>query len=73
MAKAAGIVAVWARYGTIYDKKLRDLLVRVTHWTEADVNREAEYAFSRDSLRPDYSIDRYSEILTLLDKPRATA
>lgn len=43
MAKAAGVWAAWAKYGTVFDKVMWDRLVRITHWTAKDVER-ARYA-----------------------------
>lgn len=65
MAKSAGAKAVWARYGTNYDKKLWDILVRVTHWTDEDVKREAELRTLSKDIAPDFIIDCFAEILTL--------
>jgi hypothetical protein len=40
MAERAGVVSAWAKFGSSYDPKLWSQLVRVTHWTEHDVERE---------------------------------
>ena len=40
MAQAAGITDVWAEYGQAQDTAAYELLRRVTHWTDADVQRE---------------------------------
>jgi hypothetical protein len=37
MAERAGVVSAWAKFGSSYDPKLWSQLVRVTHWTEHDV------------------------------------
>jgi FMN phosphatase YigB (HAD superfamily) len=65
MAKAAGLNSVWARYGTHYDRALWNTLVRVTHWTEADVRREEELRHKFSHVEPDYVIDSFSEVLDL--------
>jgi FMN phosphatase YigB (HAD superfamily) len=39
MAKAAGTWAAWAQYGTRYDSRHWERLVRITHWTPTDVER----------------------------------
>lgn len=41
-AKSAGVWSAWAEYGTKYDRKLWDQLVRITHWTTEDVKRAEE-------------------------------
>jgi FMN phosphatase YigB (HAD superfamily) len=66
MAKAAGVTAVWARYGTCYDKDLWKVLVRVTHWTDEDVRREEELKKEYHGIAPDFTIDSFGEILQLL-------
>lgn len=65
MAKAAGVTAVWAKYGTEYDPALWDTIVRVTHWTDEDVRREARLETVCREIEPDYTIDSFSEILIL--------
>jgi phosphoglycolate phosphatase len=65
MATAAGVMAVWAAYGLDYDKSLWDLLVRVTHWTPADVEREARLRRELGEARPDLTIRSFGELLSL--------
>jgi FMN phosphatase YigB (HAD superfamily) len=72
MAKAAGVVAVWARYGCGYDRALWQTLVRVTHWTERDLAVEQERA-AMPSVKPDYIIDRFDELLDVTCVRRAAA
>jgi len=71
MAKDAGMTAVWARYGTRYEPRLWDLLVAVTHWTAADVQREAKLREAYRNIAPDKTIDTFSDILGLV--PMAVA
>lgn len=66
MAKTAGVTAVWARYGTGYERSLWDILVRVTHWTDEDVAREAELRNLYSDIQPDYTIDRFVDLLDVL-------
>jgi FMN phosphatase YigB (HAD superfamily) len=70
MARTAGVTAVWARYGTKYDRSLWDILVRVTHWTDEDVGREAELRKLFFDVRPDYTIDVFAEILNVFRLPK---
>jgi FMN phosphatase YigB (HAD superfamily) len=65
MAERAGVTGVWARYGTKYDKKLWDILVRITHWTDEDVRREAELRELFCDVQPDYIIDSFDDLLRL--------
>jgi len=66
MAKRAGVQAIWARYGTKYDPKCWEYLVKVTHWTDEDVNREKDLKEQYGNVVPDYVIDRFSEIRTII-------
>lgn len=66
MAKAAGVHAVWAKYGTQYDRGLWSSLVRITHWTDEDVTREVELRNALEGIRPDHVIDSFGEILPLM-------
>lgn len=63
MAKNAGAVSAWARYGTRFDKKLWDQLVRVTHWTNDDVEADNKLRELSRGTTPDFSIDEFGQIL----------
>ncbi|WP_082972329.1 HAD family hydrolase [Mycobacterium sp. 1245852.3] len=67
MAKCAGVVSAWARYGTAVDPNLWARLVRVTHWTEADVEREKEIREDAglDS-EPDLTLEGISDLLGMV-------
>lgn len=67
MAKNAGLRAVWAEYGTNYDRALWSRLVRVTHWSDDDVAREAQLREIYKDVRPDMTIGSFAEILPLFD------
>jgi phosphoglycolate phosphatase len=69
MAKAAGVKAVWARFGTQYEKGLWETLVTVTHWTDDDVRREIELRNQYASVSPDVVIDSFSDLLPLFQTP----
>lgn len=73
MAKSAGVVSAWARYGVAIDPDLWERLVRVTHWTEADVEREKELRENaRLDTEPDLTLEGISELLDMVDfKPAA--
>lgn len=64
MALAAGTIAAWARYGLEYDRSLWDLLVRVTHWTDADAARESELR-QLPVGPPDVILDSFEELARL--------
>jgi phosphoglycolate phosphatase-like HAD superfamily hydrolase len=68
MAKSAGVVSAWARYGAAVDPELWARLVRVTHWTEADVEREKELRENaRLDREPDLTVDGISDLLDMVD------
>lgn len=69
MALEAGVKAVWAEYGTRYDSALWATLVRVTHWTAEDVEREK--ALSGRRVEPNLSISDFSQLLPLFIDSRA--
>lgn len=73
MAKNAGVLAVWAEYGTRYERRLWDLLVRVTHWTEEDVKREEELRLLSQHIKPDRTIAAFGELMEIFGLPRADA
>ncbi len=66
MAREAGITSVWARYGTSYDRKLWEILVSITHWTDEDVSREERLQSLYHDVEPDFTVDAYSELLALI-------
>lgn len=65
MAKKAGAVAAWARYGGKYNPNLWEKLVRVTHWTDEDVIREKRLREEYQDIHPDVEIDAFSDLLKL--------
>jgi FMN phosphatase YigB (HAD superfamily) len=68
MAQAAGVTSVWAEYGTRYDPGLWGTLVKITHWTEEDVVRDAELRLQARTVRPNYIIQSFSELLPLIEQ-----
>src|SRR5205823_606958 len=42
MAQQAGVLGVWAKYGASQSRPEYELLRRVSHWTEADVQGEKD-------------------------------
>jgi phosphoglycolate phosphatase len=63
MAQKAGAHSAWAKFGTLYDKSLWPLLVRVTHWTEADVERESSLREEAKGTEPECVLDQFSDML----------
>ncbi|PYE30070.1 hypothetical protein DFP83_1303 [Idiomarina fontislapidosi] len=70
MALEAGVTAVFARYGTTHFADGDDryeLLKAVTHWTDEDVAREKLIKDNSKHLKPDYVIDRFDELLDIIN------
>jgi phosphoglycolate phosphatase len=63
MAQKADVHSAWAKFGTLYDKSLWPLLVRVTHWTEADVERENNLRMEARGTEPECVLDRFDDLL----------
>ena len=57
MAQAVGAIDVWAEYGDSQDRPEYKLLQDVSHWTDADVKREAEIR-KRPHVAPSVTLQR---------------
>ena len=67
MAKGAGVFAIWAAYGADHDPEQYDRLVRITHWTKEDVDREIELKEAARSIRPDFIAgESFEDILQVI-------
>jgi len=64
MAQDAHIVDVYARYGVVQHQPAYKLLQQVSHWTEADVQREKAISPNRTVI-PTNVIDSFSQVLSL--------
>ena len=62
MAKRAGTHAAWARYGTRYDEKLWEKLVRITHWTKEDAAQVSQLRNEAKGVSPDVELDSFNEV-----------
>jgi phosphoglycolate phosphatase-like HAD superfamily hydrolase len=67
MAKRAGVRSAWAKFGTSYDKSLWEQLVRVTHWTADDVEREEALKHEAKGIEPDVVLSKFSDIIDHYD------
>jgi phosphoglycolate phosphatase-like HAD superfamily hydrolase len=64
MAKDAGVVDVYALYGEAQDRLEYTLLREVSHWTDADVERERE--LEHRHVNPTHTLERsFSELFTM--------
>lgn len=67
MATTAKVQAAWAKYGTLYETSLWSKLVRVTHWTDADVAREQGLKKQAEGAQPDCVLEQFSDIFLHYD------
>lgn len=68
MAKRANVFSIWASYGAHHDPSLYDLLVRVTHWTPKDVEREKALREQAQSIQPDLIAEAsFADVLKAFD------
>lgn len=68
MAKRAKVFSVWAAYGASHEERLYQQLVRVSHWTEQDVQRELKLREAAKSVKPDFVARTcFSEVLRALN------
>lgn len=63
MAKEAGVFAIWAKYGTDVPKETYDRLVRVSHWTPEDVEREIELKQRSAGFTPDFTATSFTAVV----------
>ena len=67
MAKEAGIYAIWAKYGTKHSAEDYNRLVRITHWTEADIVREKKIKEKSKNVHADAVLkSNFAEIINIL-------
>lgn len=70
MALDAGLTAVFANYGHGTSSEKYELLKEVTHWTDADVQREikARESYKEKTIVPTHELEKsYKEILEIFD------
>lgn len=63
MAQQAGVFAIWAKYGASVCKADYDKLVRISHWSAADVEREQALKSMAEDVRPDYVANSFSDVV----------
>lgn len=70
MAKRAGCLAIWAKYGAKVDPESYSKLVRISHWTSGDIAREKSYSNAAKDVAPDYVCEHsIAEILSFVAGP----
>lgn len=63
MAKEANVVAVWAEYGTRFNKEHWPKLVRVSHWTQVEVESDARLREKASGVAPDRVLSDFEDLL----------
>ena len=68
MAKRCGMFSIWAAYGAEHDPSTYAALVRISHWTPDDVERERRFKEEAASVEPNF-VARWSfrEVLDALE------
>ena len=70
MAKRAGCFAVWAKYGAHTDLAMYERLIRISHLSPSDIQREKNYAMEAKSIRPDFVCEQsLEELLSIVRSP----
>lgn len=67
MANNAGVFSVFAAYGTTFNKTLYDDLVKITHWTQEDVQREIKLKEEAKDVKPDFVANSFSDLLEVFE------
>ena len=69
MASLAAVTSVHAAYGHVINDESYELLKKVTHWSEEDIQREIEFKMNinKIAILPDHTIDSFENILRLFD------
>jgi phosphoglycolate phosphatase-like HAD superfamily hydrolase len=68
MAKHANVFAIWATYGAKHNDEMYNALVRISHWTKEEVERELQLREEAKAIKPDYIAHHsFSEVLGALE------
>ena len=67
MAKQVGSIAIWAEYGSKHPPDEYAKLVRISHWTPAEIRYEAELRKLTHAVRPDFvAKSSFAELLKFI-------
>ncbi|KGX48019.1 HAD hydrolase-like protein [Burkholderia pseudomallei] len=67
MARDAGVIAAWAKYGTEYDKAFWPQLVKITHWTAEDIEVDMALRDRAHGIVPDVQLSCFADLLKHFD------
>jgi phosphoglycolate phosphatase len=59
-------VAVWARYGKVFQEKNMTTLLAITHWNQTRIHS----TYSEDSIVPAYTIDSFGDLRGIVPTPQ---
>jgi phosphoglycolate phosphatase len=65
MARLVGATAAWAAYGRSFSSETWEKLVRVSHWTREDVEREAVLRREFANVKPDVTLSTFTDLLPI--------
>jgi len=67
MAREANVFSIWAKYGAILHTNDYEKLVRITHWTQEDVEKERRLRKEAEDIQPDFIAESsFVEILSAI-------
>lgn len=66
MAKRAGVFSIWAAYGAEHSPTMYEALVRISHWTPKEIERERQLKDEARAISPDFIAHReFTEALSV--------
>ncbi|MCF8302468.1 MAG: HAD hydrolase-like protein [Bacteroidales bacterium] len=65
-AKEIGAVTIWAKYGTYFEQKNFETLLKITHWDTKDVKS----TYDEKPIEPDYIVDSFTELNKIINPPQ---
>jgi FMN phosphatase YigB (HAD superfamily) len=71
MAKRAGVFSIWAAYGAEHSPAMYEALVRISHWTPKEIERERQLSDEAKKINPDFIAHReFAEVLSVFGLTR---
>ena len=61
-----GAHSIWAKYGTVFEKKNLDTLINITHWEDSQVKEE----YAKKDIVPEFIINDISELRQIIQGPQ---
>lgn len=62
-----GAIAVWAKYGEVFDNKNFETLLQITHWSEEKIDS----VYNVKDINPAFTISSFSELMKIVETPQA--